>query len=358
MTLPFTEPPASICLLRLSALGDVTHIVPVVQTLRAHWPGTRLTWIIGDREAQLVGDLPGVEFIIFRKGAGWRGYRDLRRRLRGRYFDALLNMQVSLRANLASRCVSAPVRLGFVRARAKDLHGLFINHRIPAAHGQHVVDGFFSFLQTLGLNQRELRWDVPVPAEARAFAEQQIPARHEALIVSPCSSHGLRNWRAERYARVADHAAERWGLRVLLCGGPSAQERRYGEAIVRNMHHAPVNLIGRDTVKRLLALLARAAVLLTPDSGPAHMATCVGLLVIGLYAATNPERSGPYLSRRWCVNQYDAAARRYRGVAAAELPWGTRLEYPGAMDLIEVDEVIARLDELMRYRQAHADGRG
>jgi heptosyltransferase I len=352
MSLPLVSPPESICLLRLSALGDVTHVVPIARTLQIHWPQTRLTWIIGKREAELVGDLPSVEFIIFDKRARLRAYRDLRQRLRGRGFDVLLNMQVSLRASMASLGVKASVRIGFDRGRAKDLHGLFITHRIPAASGQHVLDGFFSFLETVGLNQRELRWDIPIPAEARAFAEQQIPGGQRALVISPCSSHALRNWRAARYAQVADYAAQRWGMRILLCGGPTIRERKYGDAIARHMHRAPVNLIGKDTVKKLLALLARADALLSPDAGPVHMATCVGTSVIGLYAATNPQRSGPYLSREWCVDKYDAAAQRHRGKSASELAWGAKLEYPGAMDLIEVDEVIQRLDDLMDDRQA------
>src|SRR5579863_533064 len=87
------RPPASLCLLRTSALGDVTHVVPMVRTLQARWPDTRLTWIIGKLESRLVGDLPDVEFLIFDKGKGWRGFRDLRAQLAGRRFDALLHMR-------------------------------------------------------------------------------------------------------------------------------------------------------------------------------------------------------------------------------------------------------------------------
>jgi heptosyltransferase I len=99
----------------------------------------------------------------------------------------------------------------------------------------------------------------------------------------------------------------------------------------------------------MLALLARATVLLTPDSGPAHMATMVETPVIGLYAATNPARSGPYLSRRWCVDAYPQAARRFRGRDPQQLPWTEKIEEPGVMDLIEVPQVTAKLDELLAY---------
>jgi heptosyltransferase I len=345
--LPFATPPHSLCLLRLSALGDVTHVVPIVRTLQTHWPQTRLTWIVGKREAELVSDLPGVEFIIFDKRGGLNAHRELWQRLRARRFDVLLHMQVSLRANVASRAVRAPIRLGFDRVRSKDLHGLFVNARIPAACGQHVLDGFFTFLETLGLSERELRWDLAMPSHAWLIAERHIPATQDALVISPCSSYPARDWRAERYAQVADHAVQRWGMRIVLCGGPTVREREYGRAIVQHMRHAAVNLIGQTTLKELLAVLARARVLLTPDSGPAHMATSVGTPVIGLYAASNSERTGPYFSRQWCIDRYDAAARRYRGRPASELAWGTKLEYRGVMDLIGVNEVIERLDELM-----------
>ena len=90
-----------------------------------------------------------------------------------------------------------------------------------------------------------------------------------------------------------------------------------------------------------------ASLLLSPDSGPAHMATTVGTPVIGLYAATNPARSGPYLSRQWCVDKYDAAARRLLGKPAAELPWTTKIEKSGVMDLITPDEVNRKLHAVL-----------
>jgi heptosyltransferase I len=336
--------PASLCLLRTSALGDVTHVVPLVRTVQAHWPQTRLTWLIGRLEHKLVGDLPGVEFIVFDKHAGRAGYRAVREQLAGRRFDALLHMQVALRSNLLSLAVKAPLRIGYDRARSKDLHGLFVNCRIPARRGDHVLDAMASFLEPLGLKQTQVRWDIPVPDEARAFAERHLPGDTPTLVVSPVSSHRLRNWRAERYAAVIDHAMLALGWRVALCGGPSAYEREVGDAILAQAKARPLDLIGKDTLKQLLALLGRASLVLTPDSGPMHIANAVGTPVLGLHAASNPARSGPYSDRQWCVDRYDAAARKYRKKPADALPWGAKLEYPGVMDLIEVDDVIERLE--------------
>lgn len=340
-------PVRSLCLLRLSALGDVTHAVPVVRTLQREWPDTALTWIIGKLEHRLVGDLPGVEFIVFDKGRGRRAYGELRRALAGRRFDVLLHMQVALRANLVSALVRADRRIGYDRARSKDLHGLFVNTRIPPRAGQHVLDAFGSFLEPLGLVQREVHWDIPLPEEAMAFAEQTLPGDQPTLLLSPCSSHARRNWNAAGYAAVADHAVRRHGWRVLLCGGRSALERQMGDAILTAMREPAIDLIARDTIKQLQALLARATAVLTPDSGPLHMANAAGTPVIALHAASNPARSGPYSDRRYVVDRYDAAARRFLDKPAAALPWGRKIEFDGVMDLIEVEAVIEALDRLV-----------
>lgn len=345
-----TTPPESLCILRLSALGDVTHVVPLVRTVQRHWPETAITWIIGRFEARLVADIAGVEFLTYDKRGGWRELRSLRRRLRGRRFDALLLMQLALRANIVSTAVRADLRVGYDRMRSKEGHGLFVNRRIPARPGQHVLDALASFLEPLGLVQDTVRWDVPVPEEAEALAHRLLPGDRPTLIISPCASHALRNWRAERYAMVAEHAVRRHGLRVALCGGPSAAEHAMGDAIAGRCRAPLVDLIGKDSIKSALALFRRATLLLGPDSGPVHMANAMGTPVLGLYAATDPARSGPYSDRRWCVDRYDAAARRYRHRPASALPWGHKIECPGVMDLVETDAVIERLDAFMATR--------
>lgn len=361
--LPPATPPQSVCILRLSALGDACHAVPIVRTLQRVWPQTRLTWIIGKAEARLMELIEGVEFITVDKRAGWAAGRALRARLRGRRFDVLLHMQLSLRASLLSRLVSADIRLGFDRARARELQWCFTNARIAPRSREHVLESFFGFLEAMGIRERLLRWDLPLPPDARAYAERLLPDERPTLVISPCSSHTLRNWSAAGYAQVADHAVRRHGMRVILAGGPSEIERRMGAAIEGSAHVPLVNQIGRDTLPQLLALLARATVLLTPDSGPAHMATMVTRPVIGLYAATNPARSGPYLSRQWCIDAYPAAARRFRGREPGELPWTEKIEEPGVMDLIRPEAVTARLDEVLassaggRAGIAPADGR-
>ena len=339
--------PRSICLLRLSALGDVTHVLPLVHTLRDAWPDVRLTWVIGRGEHRLLEGLPDVRFIEYDKKSGLAGMRELRRGLAGERFDALLQMQVAARANLLSAFIPARRRIGYDRTRSKDLHGLFINERIADRPGIHVLDAIGSFCEPLGLRQAEVRWNLPVPAASHEWAAAQWPDDGQpVLMISPCSSHVRRNWRADRYAALADHAAAR-GWRIVLCGGRSELERQTGDAILAAMQAPALDLIGKDTLKQLPALLARADLLVTPDSGPMHIANAMGTAVLGLHAASNPHRSGPYSDRRWCVDRYDDAARRYLGKSASALKWGTKIEFDGVMDLVTVDDAIAAFERFV-----------
>ncbi len=345
-SLPLKSPPASLCILRLSAIGDISHTLPVMRTIQEAWPGTSLTWVIGKAEYELVRDIPGIEFITFDKSKRWRSYARIRAIMRQRRFDVLLHMQMSLRASLISLLIPAKVRLGFDRGHAQDFQWLFTNQKIKPAAGQHVIDSFFGFTEALGIEQHVLRWNIPIPPRAIAFAESSLSGNVPTLVISPCSNMDYRNWNAAGYAAVADYAAEKCGMRVTLTGGPSAVEHEYARTICAAARHPIINLIGKTDLKQLLAVLARATVVIAPDSGPAHLATAVATPVIGLYAATNPERARPYLSAEYIINRYPEAVMAKHGTTVDRVAWGTRVRDPGTMDLIRVKDITDRLDVL------------
>lgn len=356
--LRFDKPPQSVCILRLSAIGDTCHAAAALRALEKAWPTTRFTWIIGKLEAKLMSAiLPNVEFITFEKRAMTRELLRLRDALRARHFDLLLDLQLSIRASIVSTLVSSPVKLGFDRARARELQWLFTNRQVAPTASQHVLDSFLDFVRECGVEPGPPAWDITLPPGALDYAARLIPDERAALVISPCSSHPARNWSAPRYAAVADHAIRIHGMRVILAGGRSDEERRMGAMIESEtaagadpkVKSALVNQIGKDTLPELLGLLSKATVLVSPDSGPAHMATMVGLPVIGLYAATRTARAGPYYSRQWCIDKYDDAARKFFGRSSEHLPWAKKIERPGVMDLIEVQEVTDQLDALTAH---------
>ncbi|WP_420883739.1 glycosyltransferase family 9 protein [Isoptericola jiangsuensis] len=324
--------------------------MPLVRTLQAARPDTPIHWIIDKVGHKLLDGLPGVVFHAYDKKTGMAGVKELRKQLPPGRFDALLQMQVAFRANLLSAFIPAERRIGYDRSRSKDLHGLFINERIPDRPGIHVLDAIGSFCEPLGLRQTEVSWDLAVPPSAYEWAAAQWPDDgRPVLMISPCSSHVMRNWYADRYAAVANHASAR-GWQVVLCGGRSELERSMADAILTQLATPALDLVGRDTLKQLPALLARANLVMTPDSGPMHIANAMGTKVLGLHAASNPHRSGPYSDRRYCVDRYDDAARKYLGKQAADLKWGTKIEFDDVMELITVEDGIAAFE---RYVADH-----
>ncbi|MEJ6520738.1 glycosyltransferase family 9 protein [Shewanella bicestrii] len=338
----------SLCLLRLSAIGDVCHAVAMVQAIQRQYPQLKITWVIGKLEYQLLKHLPGIEFVIFDKSQGWRSYLNLHKALKGRRFDVLLHMQVALRATLASLAISAKIRVGFDRARAKEGQWLVTNHRVEPLAEPHVLDGFMGFAKAIGVSDITPSWNIPVPQADTEFAQRQIADGEKVLVICAAASKAERNWLPERYAAVAQHAVNK-GYRVILCGGPTALEKTLADDIANACSAKLDNLVGKTSLTQLLALLKRASLVLAPDTGPAHMAVTQGTPVIGLYAHSNPGRTGPYLSQQYVVSAYQEAIASQQ---SGEVKWGTRAKGEHLMALISVEAVIEKFDQVIQ--QTHS----
>lgn len=347
MLLPLKTEPARICILRLSAVGDICHMLPVVRTVQKYWPNTEITWVIGKLEYSLVCDIPDIKFIIFDKSKGLSAYLSLKRYFKNKSFNVLLHMQMSLRASIASLFIPAQIKLGFDQKSAKDAQWLFTNYKIKNHTSVHVLDNFFNFIETLGLNDRNLVWNIPIPENARQFAHNALPENKKILVISPCSSMAYRNWSAENYAAISDYAKTQFGLTVVLTGGPTAIEKKYANDIKKYCKYPVISLIGKTNLKQLCAILDKALVVIAPDSGPAHIATALRKPVIGLYATTNPQRAQPNLSAKYTVNRYDEAVLDKFSKPTDSIPWGTRVRDEGTMLRITVTDVSNMLNTFM-----------
>lgn len=341
----------SICVLRLSAIGDVCNAIAVVQAIQRHYPQAAITWVVGKVESELLKGLPGVRLVVFDKREGWKAYRSLWRALRGQRFDALLHMQVAFRANLASLCIRARRKIGFDWRTAKELHALFMRERVAPVQGMHVLEGFREFARAIGVPMQAPQWSIPVDAVSQAWAREtlQNSGYHRHLLICPSASLPHKNWLAERYAAVADHAAKH-GFAVWLCGGPDPAEKRLAQSIVQfsQTRETPLfNLVGQTHLKQLLALIQQATVVLAPDTGPAHMAVAMGTPVIGLYGIHNPARTGPYGSP-YVVEVYHQHLLAQTGKTAAEVKWGTRVKGQHVMESISVEAVTQMFDRVIQ----------
>lgn len=328
------------------------HTLAVVRAIQAQWPQTKLCWIIGKLEHSLIGGIPNIEFLVYDKGNEKQSLAALKHELGSRSFSALLHMQISIRSSRISRLINSPIKLGFDKPRAKDFQWLFTSHRIPHKPKQHVMDGLFGFAETIGVarpSDDELNWDIPLSTSDYEFAAQYIKPTQKTLVISPCSSQrarNFRNWSVENYLAVSEYAQKELGMTVIVTGGPTELEKEYGAVIAKS---GATNLVGKTTLKQLVTLLGKATAVLSPDSGPAHMANAMRTPVIGLYATSNPCRTGPYLSNdKWVINAYPLACQKFNDKAAEEIKWGGRVRHSAAMEEITNAMVIEKLSTLIK----------
>jgi heptosyltransferase I len=333
------EAPRSIAVVLLSAIGDVVHGMPIVTSLKHAWPEARITWIIQPVAHALVEPHPDVdEFIIFDRSRGLRAFREFRRAVAGRRFDLVVALQVYFKAGILTGLLHSPRKLGFDRRRARDLNWLFTTERIPPHEPQHVQDQYFEFLEHLAVEpQRQWRFafsESEVAARERFFSEIERPV----LAVVVGTTKPEKNWIPERCARALEIAEQDLGLQAVIVGSEHPAEVAAARDVLSATRARPI-LALRNDLRRLAWLLDGSAVLLSPDTGPLHVACALETPVVGLYGYTDPKRVGPYRGPRELV--IDRYSRPGETVPSAELRRGN-------MARISVDDVIAKLEIAVR----------
>lgn len=330
-----------IAIVRMSAIGDVVHILPVVSSLRLAAPDAHITWIIQPTPYELVRDHPCVdEFILFERKPLHRSYRRLRTVLRDRKFDLVLALHTSLKASLATALLDSPWKVGFDRRRAPELNWLFTTERIAPRERGHMQDEALEFLEHLGVPLR-LEWHLePTSEEDARYAELLPPHEGPTIALVVASSQVEKDWPAERFAELADRLADRWGARSIIVGGRTAAELDAVARIRATARCEPLDL-GAWDLRRLAYLLHRADVVVSPDSGPLHIAVALGTPSIALMGYTNPRRVGPYRFRELMIDAYGEPGEEYTATS------GYR---PGRMDRISVDAVMERVGAALAMR--------
>jgi heptosyltransferase I len=333
----------------VSTVGNAVHVLPVLASLKRHRPESRVTWILQRASAELVRGHPAVdEIVLFDRRRGARGLLELRRELAGRPFDVVLNLQAYLKAGLVAAATRAPVRLGYDRARARDLTWLFATHRIPPRPRGHVQDEYLEFVEALGVPVvRE--WGLGPTAEERARYAHLLPASERPTVaVVVGTSRPEKEWPAERYAALVDRVQGELGAHAVLVGGRSEREEAAAAEIRRLAARPPLDLREWD-LRRLVYLLDRADALVSPDTGPLHVGVALGTPTVSLMGYTNPRRYGPY--RRFhdlLVDAYGDPGEEYTASA------GNR---PGRMERITADEVAEKTElALARYPRSSRSG--
>jgi heptosyltransferase I len=327
----------TICILRLSAIGDVLMALPAIFAIQKKHPKAQITWIISKAESTILKNIPNINFIVFDKKQMRKELFRLNKELKNIKFDVLLHMQPTLRANLISLVIRAKIKLGFDKLRAKEAQSLFINEQIPALNNAHFVDGFMQFAKQLD-NQAQVEFPNLVSDEDRQFAKKTIikNTAQKTLIMNTCSSQSFpyRNWHKDNFVELVNALPQQ--ISVILIGGNSKFEQetnQYIENKTQNKAQAKIlNLTGKTTLTQLVALIEHADGLLSVDSAPIHIADVTKTPVIGLYGVTDPKQTGSYLYPQHCISYYPT-----------DLKWGKRLKSYVYINKISVAEVLNKV---------------
>jgi lipopolysaccharide heptosyltransferase I len=287
---------ARILIVRLSAIGDVLHGLPVLCALRAALPEAHLAWVVEGRASELLAGHPALDELIV-VPRGWlkrpKSVGSLWRRLRRR-FDVAIDVQGLTKSAIAARLSGAPLRIGFAAPAGRELSP-WLNNRLVVATATHVVDRNLELLAPLGIRSSGARFDLPERAEDAATAERILaelcPGAAPALI-NPGAGWPSKLWPAERFAGVARHLGEVHRLPSLVVWAGAA-ERGWAEAIVAGSG-GWARLAPATSLVELAALARRARLFVSSDTGPLHLAAAVGTPCVGLFGPMPAERNGPY----------------------------------------------------------------
>ncbi|MDQ3082434.1 MAG: glycosyltransferase family 9 protein [Gemmatimonadota bacterium] len=287
--------PERICIVMMSAVGDAVHVLPVINAVKRDRPHAHITWVLQAGPAALVREHRSVdEVILFDRTRGIAAFRDVVAELRARDFDLLIDLQVYFKAGVITALSGARRRLGFDRARARDANWLFTTERIPPHPVQHVQDQYFEFLRALNIDPDPVVWDIgPWESEREWQGEFRAGFDQPIATIVVATSKPEKDWLPARWAKVCDILSLQYGLQPVLVGGQSEREIAAVNQIIEISSAKPVSRLGSG-LRKLVSILDASDVVLSPDTGPLHMAVAVGKPVISLIGYSDPRRTGPY----------------------------------------------------------------
>jgi lipopolysaccharide heptosyltransferase I len=294
-----------ILMIKPSSPGDIIHALPVLHALRSRYPSAHIAWLVASGFADLIACDPALDEVIQfdrrrfgrigRSLSVTRDFIQFLRRLRAQRFDLVIDLQGLFRSGFLAWCTGAKSRIGPVRAR--EMSWFFYTDRIPLdARSQHAADANYNLARVLGFEETPMDFTICVSQDdrekARALLREAGITSKPCIVLVPGTRWQTKCWPAERFGQLAARLQHQTGLKSVLVGGPD--DCAAGDAAVAASLGAATNLCGRTSLRQLAALIHRAALVVTADSMPMHMAAALDRPLVALFGPTNPSRTGPY----------------------------------------------------------------
>ena len=334
-----------ILIVRLTAMGDVIHGLPVASALRAHFPNATLAWAVEGRAADIIEEHPHLDAVVKLPRHWWRSQRTIRgirRQLRDMQFDISVDLQCLTKSALVAWLSGAPRRLGVAGSNGRELSKWF-NNELTDVRASHVVQHYLQILQPLGIDSPDVEFRLPEREDERQFAQESLARLSLAgttfAVLNPGAGWPSKLWPAERYGQVARHLYLEHGIRS-LCVWCGFDERRLAEQIVA-ASDGMATLSPSTTMMQLAAILRHASLFVGSDTGPMHLAVAVGTPTISLHGPSRAEWCGAYGSEHLAIQEY------YQPGSARE----RRHADNHAMRAISVERVAQACEEMLAKKR-------
>jgi lipopolysaccharide heptosyltransferase I len=338
--------PKRILLVKLSAIGDVVHALPVAAALRRRFPQAYIAWAVGPAAADVVTGNPHLDdvLVIGGRAPGARSLPGLpqivglRRALRAERFDLALDLQGLLKSSLVARLSGSPRRLGF-RSRREGAFLLLTEPIVPERREIHAVDAYLGFADALHAPRAPIEFSIATSDADRRAAEHLLGGRADLAALIPGARWSSKRWPHDRFAALADALADDMRLTPVLLGAPG--DAPLARAVQSAAHCDLLDLTGQTTLKQAAEVFRRCRVAVGNDTGPMYISAAVATPTVALFGPSDWRRLGPY---------GDGHAKLISGVACA--PCRNRTCRPRiCMEAITVDHVLDAVRRLLRAPQ-------
>lgn len=336
----------AILIVRLGALGDVVHAMPVVSALRRRWPQSRIDWLVDPHYVDTLHLLAGLDRAIPFDPRGLAGGERTAtlatiRELRGGGYDMAIDLQGLVKSAAAARLAGAAQTVGFEREELREPAARYFYSRmenVPA--GLHVVRKNLALISALTGREEELTFDLNVRASAAVDAVLAKYGGSGFAVLNPGAAWPNKRWPAERFGALAAEIRARHELPSLVTWGPGE------EALAHAVEHASggvaVPAPPTDTVD-LFGVMKAARLVVSGDTGPLHIASAVGTPVVALFGPTLARRNGPWAPEDMCVSRSESCECPYERTCRRAVP---------CLDEITVEEVVAAVDARILRQEA------
>jgi heptosyltransferase I len=311
-----TRKPEKILVVRLSAIGDVVHVLPALRSLRSNFPESKITWLVEDRACDILTDHPDIDEVIVYPRKRWQ--REILKinkslntisdilffykKLRKEHYDLVIDFQGNLKSGIINLITGSENTIGFGKGYCKEFNYLSTQyHAYPPRKKMHRIEKNLSLLKELGIKSRFQRPRLPVSKtdeeHISKFIDANINSSIPIIIVHPGTSKfgSYKQWPALNYALLADKILESYDANVIFSWGPG--EIDVVNKIVTNMKHKALVACETKSIKQLIELIRRAGLFIGGDTGPLHIASIMDIPVVGIYGPKDPAIYGPYNGR-------------------------------------------------------------